>query len=41
MKTVGVIGLGDMGIGIARNLLAAGFPVVGYDLRNERMAMLE
>ncbi len=41
MNTVGVIGLGDMGIGIARNLLAAGFPVAGYDLRNERMAMLE
>ena len=41
MKTVGVVGLGDMGIGIARNLLAGGFPTVGFDLRQERMAMLE
>ena len=41
MKSVGVIGLGDMGIGIARNLLKAGFPVVGFDLREERLAMLE
>ena len=41
MKSIGVIGLGDMGIGIARNLLGAGFPVVGFDLREERLAMLE
>ncbi len=30
-----------MGIGIARNLLGAGFTVHGYDPRDERMAMLE
>ncbi len=30
MTTVGVIGLGKMGLPIARNLLARGFPVVGY-----------
>jgi len=41
MKNVGVIGLGDMGIGIARNLLKHGFAVHGFDLREERMAMLE
>jgi len=41
MKTVGVIGLGDMGIGLARNLLASGFSTLGYDLREERTAMLE
>ena len=41
MKTVGVIGLGEMGTGIARNLLASGFRTLGYDLREERVAMLE
>ena len=35
MKTVGVIGLGNMGMGMARNLLAKGFAVRGYDLRPE------
>ena len=40
-KRVGFIGLGDMGMGMARNLLAAGFPVTGLDLRPERMTMLE
>ena len=37
MKSIGVIGLGDMGSGLAKNLLAAGFDVVGFDLDNERM----
>lgn len=41
MKTVGVIGLGDMGLGMARNLAAQGFPVIGLDLREDRMAQLE
>ena len=40
-QTVGVIGLGDMGLAMARNLLAAGFPTFGYDLREERLALLE
>ena len=40
MKSVGVIGLGDMGIGIARNLVASGFPTAGFDLRSERLALL-
>ena len=40
MERVGVIGLGAMGIGIARNLLAAGFPTVGTDLRPERLDLL-
>lgn len=40
-KRVGVIGLGDMGMGMARNLLAAGFQVTGLDLREERMTLLE
>jgi len=40
-KRVGLIGLGDMGMGMARNLLAAGFPVTGLDLRAERLRLLE
>ena len=41
MKRTGLIGLGDMGMGMARNLLAAGFPLTGLDLRAERMTMLQ
>ena len=37
MKRVGVIGLGDMGSGLAKNLLAAGFEVRGLDLSEKRM----
>ncbi len=40
-KRTGLIGLGDMGMGMARNLLAAGFPLTGLDLRAERMTLLE
>ncbi|MEM6387617.1 MAG: NAD(P)-dependent oxidoreductase [Pseudomonadota bacterium] len=40
MKT-GVIGLGDMGSGLAKNLLAHGFEVAGLDLLPERMAAFE
>lgn len=32
---IGFIGLGNMGMGMARNLLKAGFPVVAFDLRKE------
>lgn len=38
MKRVGVVGLGDMGSGLAKNLIAAGFDVVGFDLSDSRMA---
>ncbi|MDD9909528.1 MAG: NAD(P)-dependent oxidoreductase [Ahrensia sp.] len=38
MAKVCVIGLGDMGSGLAKNLLAAGFDVSGYDLKPNRMA---
>ena len=31
-KRIGLVGLGLMGSGMARNLLAAGFPLVGYDI---------
>lgn len=40
MKT-GVIGLGDMGSGLAKNLIANGFGVTGRDLKPERMAAFE
>ena len=40
MKTTAVVGLGNMGIGMAKNLLQAGFPVIGYDLRADRRDLL-
>jgi len=40
MKRIGIVGLGNMGIGMARNLLAGGFEVSGFDLRPERRDML-
>lgn len=39
-KRVAVVGLGNMGMGMAKNLLAAGFAVRGCDLRAERLQML-
>jgi len=36
-KNIGVIGLGNMGMGIAKNLVAAGFAVTAYDLNKERL----
>ena len=40
MKKVGFVGLGDMGLGMAKNLVTAGFEVTVYDLREARVAML-
>ena len=37
----GVIGLGDMGSGLAGNLLTKGFEVTGLDLKPERMRVFE
>ena len=37
MTKVGVVGVGDMGSGLAKNLIAAGFEVAGFDLDPERM----
>ena len=34
-KTVGIVGLGNMGFGMAANLLKAGFSVRGSDVRDE------
>jgi len=38
MKNIGVIGLGDMGSGLAKNLMANRFSVFGLDLKPERQA---
>lgn len=38
MTRVGVIGIGDMGSGLGKNLLAAGYEVAGYDLSEARLA---
>ncbi len=35
---VGIVGIGDMGSGLARNLIKAGFDVSGFDLKPNRMA---
>ena len=37
MKRAGVIGLGDMGSGLARNLIKNGFETTGLDLSEDRM----
>lgn len=41
MKRIGIVGLGDMGIGLSRNILKGGFSLKGFDLREERLSMLE
>ncbi len=38
MKKAGVIGLGDMGSGLAKNLIAKGYETTGLDLSPDRMA---
>ena len=38
MQRAGVIGLGDMGSGLAKNLIKSGFETTGLDLSAERMA---
>ncbi len=37
MKKIGVIGIGNMGSGLAKNLIKAGFDVYGYDLLPHRL----
>ncbi len=37
---IGVVGVGTIGTAMASNLLSAGFPVVGYDVRSERRQAL-
>ena len=41
MKNVGIVGLGDMGSGMARNLLRAGYEVHGFDKAAARLRWLE
>ena len=41
MRRVGIVGLGDMGMGMARNIIQGGFPLTGFDLREKRLAELE
>lgn len=38
---VGVIGLGDMGSGLAKNLINSGFEVTGFDLSDMRMTAFQ
>lgn len=38
MQRVGVVGLGDMGSGLALNLIKNGFQTTGFDLSEERMS---
>lgn len=33
MEKIGVIGLGNMGMGIVKNVIKNGYKVTGYDLR--------
>ncbi len=40
MKKIGIVGLGDMGIGMAKNIVNNGFDLIGYDLRPERLELL-
>jgi 3-hydroxyisobutyrate dehydrogenase-like beta-hydroxyacid dehydrogenase len=39
-ESVGFIGLGNMGLGMAKNLLKAGFPVIGFDVRTETIEQI-
>jgi 3-hydroxyisobutyrate dehydrogenase-like beta-hydroxyacid dehydrogenase len=41
MKRIGIVGVGDMGIGIASNLLKNGYELTGFDLREDRRERLE
>ena len=37
MDRIGLVGLGDMGIGLAKNLLKSGFELFGYDVLQKRI----
>ncbi|RMF88609.1 MAG: NAD(P)-dependent oxidoreductase [Nitrospinota bacterium] len=39
--TVGIIGVGNIGMGMAKNLLKAGFPLVACDVRQEPLRTLQ
>jgi len=37
MKTIGMVGVGNMGSPMAKNLMKAGYPVVVYDINEKQM----
>ncbi|ONG58916.1 3-hydroxyisobutyrate dehydrogenase [Pseudoroseomonas deserti] len=41
VQTIGVVGLGNMGLGMAATLAKAGFTVLGYDISEARRAQIE
>ena len=41
MKNVGLVGIGDMGSGLAKNFLKNGFSVIGLDLVEHRKLAFE
>ncbi len=41
MQNIGIIGLGDMGIGMADNIVKSGFSLYGFDLREERLNLFK
>ena len=41
MKNVGIVGIGDMGSGLAKNLIKNGFSVIGLDLLEHRKLAFE
>lgn len=41
MKTIGIIGLGNMGQGMAQNLLSAGFAVIAFDIDTDKLGRLQ
>ena len=41
MKNVGIIGLGNMGMGMAKNLIRKGFPTKGYDVFAPKLDQFE
>ncbi|MEE9119442.1 MAG: NAD(P)-dependent oxidoreductase [Calditrichia bacterium] len=41
MQNIGIIGLGDMGISMADNIVKSGFSLYGFDLREERLNLFK
>ncbi|MGB6000758.1 MAG: NAD(P)-dependent oxidoreductase [Thermoanaerobaculia bacterium] len=41
MKRIGIIGLGSMGLAMAKNIIDSGFELTGFDLRPESLCLLE
>lgn len=40
MKRIGIVGIGDMGIGLATNILKKGYHLTGFDVRKDRTESL-